>query len=664
MRKRTQEEIDIISAKRKATCLLKYGHVSASGAKEVKDKVKATCLLKYGSKTTLQLDKVKTSRLQRVTSPEINLKRSQTYKNKSEEVMTDIARKREETNLKRFGVKNTAHLSDFKDKVIKSSQRRFGTIWSSASKEIRDKVKATCLLRLGTEFCSQNEEVKSKVRATCLKKFNSSHYLSSKQRREHGEKYEGWTSLSEQSDFQIYQNEVWKVTRKHIDSLYEHWDGKDYYTGKLLNLIHKNKIDSPSIDHKISCFYGFKNNINPHIVGDISNLCICSKRTNSKKNYKTEEEFKRVIKTKKISNWEVEGPNGFVSFDGVGATRDLPLMKLSLGDNELQCSPYHIVFNQSGQIFCKDLIAGDLIKTKNGDVRVTDIISSDIFEPLYDLLNVNGKSYFTNDVLSHNCFLGSSKTLIKSQTLESLESWNPIAEEFSGNMRIWEQPIPKRIYSVGMDVAKGTGGDYSICQVLDITQIPFVQVATYRNNMIDTRAFAKVAHKIAVRYNDAYICIENNDIGQATCDWLWHDAEYENLVNYKAASTGELDSKTREIGIRATKRTKHQATDTLKIMLEDNRLVVKDSDTIYELSKFVETKPGVYGADDGENDDCVTSLYWALWIIKADILEDTDYITEDLKMKPERDEDGDELDSTDSTSEMPVMPVMEGFGFV
>jgi hypothetical protein len=88
-------------------------------------------------------------------------------------------------------------------------------------------------------------------------------------------------------------------TRKWKKTLYENWDGLDYYTRKKL-VTHKewiekfpdispsNNIDQPSIDHKLSIVYGYKNGIDPVVIGSIDNLCVCSRETNVKKNYKTE----------------------------------------------------------------------------------------------------------------------------------------------------------------------------------------------------------------------------------------------------------------------------------------------------------------------------------------------------------------------------------------
>lgn len=229
-----------------------------------------------------------------------------------------------------------------------------------------------------------------------------------------------------------------------------------------------------------------------------------------------------------------------------------------------------------------------------------------------------------------NSFIGSSKTLIKPSVLELLESSDPI-DIVDNHFKIYEQPIAGNTYAMGVDSAKGTGGDYSVIQVIDITAFPFRQVAVYRNNEISTYKFADVVHEIAMKYNDSYIMCENNDVGQAVVNKLWHDLEYENLVNYTATKAGRAD-----IGIRATKKTKPMGCDLLQEFFEDFLIEIFDLDTIYELSKFEETSTGIFKAEDGEHDDTVMALLWALFIIK------TNYIDREDDIRASRDENDEE----------------------
>lgn len=49
----------------------------------------------------------------------------------------------------------------------------------------------------------------------------------------------------------------------------------------------------PTVDHKVSVIRGFKDDIDPKIIGGIGNLCVCSQRVNSRKSYRTMVEFQK-----------------------------------------------------------------------------------------------------------------------------------------------------------------------------------------------------------------------------------------------------------------------------------------------------------------------------------------------------------------------------------
>lgn len=238
-------------------------------------------------------------------------------------------------------------------------------------------------------------------------------------------------------------------------------------------------------------------------------------------------------------------------------------------------------------------------------------------------------------------FIGSSKTLIKPEILECLEASDPL-DIIDTHLKIFEEPIAGNNYVCGVDSAKGTGGDYSVIQVLDISAYPFRQVAVYRNNEISTVKFGTKVYEIATKYNEAFVMCENNDIGQAVVDKLWHELEYENLVNYTATKANR-----RDVGIRATKKTKSMGCDLIQEFFEDGLIEVFDLETIYELSKFEETTTGIFKAEDGEHDDTVMALLWALFIIK------TNYIDKDDDIKASRDSIGEEQDDE------PLMPIID-----
>ena len=62
--------------------------------------------------------------------------------------------------------------------------------------------------------------------------------------------------------------------------------GLDHNFGilKFDHKLHPNNSNYPTIDHKISTFYGFNNNIDYKEIAKIENLCFTKRSNNSKKN--------------------------------------------------------------------------------------------------------------------------------------------------------------------------------------------------------------------------------------------------------------------------------------------------------------------------------------------------------------------------------------------
>ena len=97
--------------------------------------------------------------------------------------------------------------------------------------------------------------------------------------------------------------------------------------------------------------------------------------------------------------------------------------------------------------------------------------------------------------------------------------------------------------------------------------------------------------------------IENNDIGGQTANMIWHDFEYDQIIN--------LDKKA--IGVRSTRKSKLAANMLLKRYVESGWLNIQNEETIKQLSMYEEVTPNVYKAPGNAHDDEVTSMLWALY---------------------------------------------------
>lgn len=218
-----------------------------------------------------------------------------------------------------------------------------------------------------------------------------------------------------------------------------------------------------------------------------------------------------------------------------------------------------------------------------------------------------------------NCeFAGSSGTLISSGVLKTLTHAKPLHTK--DNLYVYEPPQKENQYLITADVSRGKGLDYSAFHVFDITSMPYKQVCTYRSNLITPLDYASILQHTGTIYNKAMILVEINDIGGQVADSLHFDYEYENIVytenagpSGKRISTGFSKTGNIDRGIRTTKTVKGVGCSVLKLLVEQHQLIIKNFETIYELSRF--SKKGTsYQAEDGCNDDLVMGLVLFAWI--------------------------------------------------
>jgi hypothetical protein len=212
-------------------------------------------------------------------------------------------------------------------------------------------------------------------------------------------------------------------------------------------------------------------------------------------------------------------------------------------------------------------------------------------------------------------FLGSSSTLIAGTKLRTLV-WRPPVKS-DGSLKVYDFPQPARMYAVTVDTGRGVDGDYSAMQVFDVTEFPYTNVASYRNKEIDPMVYPSVILNVAKYYNNAMVLVETNDIGQQVADILQHDLEYENMIfSYTSALNGAVVSGgfrgTSHAGVRTTKTVKKLGCSNLKSLVESDKLIINDNDTIQELFRFVASGSS-YEAEEG-NDDLVMCCVLFAWL--------------------------------------------------
>ena len=180
---------------------------------------------------------------------------------------------------------------------------------------------------------------------------------------------------------------------------------------------------------------------------------------------------------------------------------------------------------------------------------------------------------------------------------------------------------------ITVDVARGLGNDYSAFIVFDITNFPYKVVAKYRNNEIKPMLFPNIIHDVAKGYNESFILVEVNDIGDQVASILQYDLEYDNLLmasmrgrNGQIVGQG-FSGKKCQLGVRTTSAVKKLGCSNLKTMLEDDKILVSDYDIISELTTFAQ-KHNSFEAEEGCNDDLAMCLVIFAWVVAQDYFKE------------------------------------------
>lgn len=240
-------------------------------------------------------------------------------------------------------------------------------------------------------------------------------------------------------------------------------------------------------------------------------------------------------------------------------------------------------------------------------------------------------------------FMGSSGTLIAGWKLKELAFLQPITETNDG-LKQYVKPENNHHYVIVVDVSRGKGLDYSAFQIIDISIMPYNQVCTFRNNTLTPMDFAAVIQNTAILYNNAYVFVEINDIGEQVGNDLLFTFEYENIL--MTVNQGRMGKKLvagfgtpkTDKGIRTTKLVKNVGCHMLKAIVEHNQFIINDYNTIEELSRF--SKKGTsYEAEPNSTDDLTMCLVLFAWMTNQILFKELTNIHTLIKMREKAEEE-------------------------
>ena len=238
-------------------------------------------------------------------------------------------------------------------------------------------------------------------------------------------------------------------------------------------------------------------------------------------------------------------------------------------------------------------------------------------------------------------FLGSINTLISAKKLKTLAYRTP--KQSNAGLDIHIPPQESNVYVITADVSRGTKNDYSAFIVVDVTQMPYRVVAKYRDNEIKPLLFPAKIYEVARAYNQAFVLIEVNDIGEQVANTMQFDLEYDNFIMASMRGRsgqvlgGGFSGGKAQLGVRTTKAVKKIGCSNLKQLIEDDKLLVEDLEIIKELSTFI-VKGSSHEADDGCNDDLVACLFIFAWSVDQQYFKElTDMDVRQTMMREQQD---------------------------
>lgn len=221
-------------------------------------------------------------------------------------------------------------------------------------------------------------------------------------------------------------------------------------------------------------------------------------------------------------------------------------------------------------------------------------------------------------------FISFDESLIDPVKLSKMRSSEPMYN--MGQTRWYKKIEPNGTYTVGLDPAMGTGGDYSAIQVFEVPS--YIQVAEWRHNGTSIPGQIKLLKEICehiAEHNknpqNIYWSVENNTIGEAALIVI-DDLGEEHIPGLFVSEPIRkgMVRKYRK-GFNTTHSTKLAACSRLKTLIETDKMKIHSGPLLSEFKTFVSSASS-YRAKAGCNDDLISALLLIIRMIV--ILKDWD----------------------------------------
>lgn len=254
-------------------------------------------------------------------------------------------------------------------------------------------------------------------------------------------------------------------------------------------------------------------------------------------------------------------------------------------------------------------------------------------------------------------FLVYDETLINSICLAGLEGREPSLK--MGQCRWYKKPSDDMIYTVALDPALGTGGNYAAIQVLELPSME--QVAEWQHNTTAIEGQIKILKDICkyiaescskMQGSNLYWSIENNTVGEAALVVIKNVGEESIPGLFIAEPIRKGHVRKFRKGFNTTHRSKISACSRLKHLVESGKMKINSKVLISELKAFIAS--GIsFKAKAGETDDLVSAMLLAVRM--SAVMADWDQRVFDVM--------SGRLDDDEDVDFEPPMPIFVSTGF-
>ena len=212
---------------------------------------------------------------------------------------------------------------------------------------------------------------------------------------------------------------------------------------------------------------------------------------------------------------------------------------------------------------------------------------------------IMGNSVFSNEIMEK------VKSKVREPITKNLINGRPLKDFW-----VWKEPEAKKRYIIGSDPSTGTSADFSSIQVIDVEN--YEQVAEYVGKCT-VQDLANHLKNVGRYYNNAYVVVECNSIGEAVFSNLWYsDDPYSNLFKQEKTRNGV----TRFTGWITDVKTRQLITNNLVDFFYVDELF--DTIKIYserlvgQMSTWINTERG-FDHIRGSHDDALIAIALALY---------------------------------------------------